>query len=228
MNKNLKKVYDYYNDDNIIRNILDPNFFGKNLWHTPLLLNYKDKVINENDFLIKNSGIKNGSNILDFGCGVGGFLRIILNQYDCNAIGVNISPKQIKLAKNNFNNEKVKFIYFKDMLSLPNNSIDIIFAQESIVHYDNKKELFSYFYKILKQNGIVIFLDWFLYDIELAKKTDEEYKTFIEPLDKYKKIINEVGFKDINVWTPINNSELDRFRVELGFTNYILKCKKYE
>ena len=30
MNKHFNSVYDYYNDDDTINNILDPSFFGKN------------------------------------------------------------------------------------------------------------------------------------------------------------------------------------------------------
>jgi ubiquinone/menaquinone biosynthesis C-methylase UbiE len=218
----MNKVYNYYNSKEIIDNMLDPEYFGKNLWHTPLLF----KSQNENDFLIENSGIKNGDNILDFGCGLGGFLDIVTNKYKCNAIGVNISPKQLEIARKNLSNKKIEFIYFWNMISLPNNSIDIVFAQESIVHYDDKKELFNYFYNMLKPKGILIFQDWFLYNKELAVKTDEIYKTFLKPLDLYKDLINKIGFKKYRVYQPENTDIINNNKKELGFTNYIIKCEK--
>jgi SAM-dependent methyltransferase len=229
MSNSLKDVYDYYNDDRTIDNMLDPNFFGKNLWHTKLLMNYNFEVINENEFLIRCSELRDGDNIVDFGCGVGGFLKIIMNKYDCVASGINISPKQIEIARNSFKeDEKIEFMYFSHMKHIPSNSVDIVFAQESIVHYDNKRELFDRFNRILKNNGTLIFLDWFLFNEDLAAETDKEYKTFIEPLDSYKKLLKQSGFKSLEVHSPLATPELNRVKKEKGFINYIIKCKKHE
>ncbi|HUU79517.1 MAG TPA: class I SAM-dependent methyltransferase [candidate division Zixibacteria bacterium] len=97
-----------------------------------------------------------GSKILDAGCGAGlPFTKFLSEKFD--VIGVDISEKQIELAKKNV--PKAQFIC-EDMikLSFPNDTFDGIISYYAIIHIPREEHeiLIRNFYKMLKPKGIAL------------------------------------------------------------------------
>lgn len=94
--------------------------------------------------------------LLDLGCGAGvPFTKYISERYDTT--GVDISPKQIELAKKNVSNAT---FLCKDMTNLdfPDNSFEGILAYYSIIHVprDEQFGLFTAMFRILKPKGVAL------------------------------------------------------------------------
>ena len=116
-NKEINEVIDYYNSDSTIQNMKDKDFYKEDLWHTVLKFNLNNKQVNDNDFLINIPKLNDNMKIVDWGCGLGQFMRLIRDKYKCIMTGVNISEKQLKIAKNKFKNEnkEVTFLLHKNI-----------------------------------------------------------------------------------------------------------------
>ena len=103
------------------------------------------------------SMIKRGGKVLDAGCGGGLPFTKHLSQY-FEVIGIDISEKQIELAKKNA--PKAQF-HVKDMteLDFPENYFDGILAYYSIIHVprEEQHDLFVNLYRMLKPNGVALF-----------------------------------------------------------------------
>ncbi len=101
------------------------------------------------------SRIPLGAPVLDAGCGNGAYSRYLSDNF--KVIGVDISEKQIELARKNA--PKALFIC-KDMtkITFPDRYFDGILSFYSIIHVprDEHYDLLSNFYRMLKVNGVVL------------------------------------------------------------------------
>jgi len=99
--------------------------------------------------------ISPGDLVLDAGCGNGVYSRYLSDKF--KVIGVDISEKQIELARQNA--PKAEFIC-EDMtkINFPDEYFDVILSYYSIIHVprDEHFDLLSNFYRMLKFNGVVL------------------------------------------------------------------------
>ena len=104
--------------------------------------------------------IKKKINLLDFGCGQGSAVNFF-NQHKINAYGVDISQKDISIAKKKYKKIKDKFFFTKDFnelkINMQKKKFDIITCIQSLYYLsDNDFKLYiNYFDQILKKNGII-------------------------------------------------------------------------
>ncbi|MHA2393993.1 MAG: class I SAM-dependent methyltransferase [Promethearchaeota archaeon] len=98
--------------------------------------------------------LQNGR-VLDAGCGNGAYSRILSENFE--VIGVDISEKQIELAKENA--PKAKFIC-QDMtkIAFPDDHFDGILSYYSIIHVPREEhyKLLVKFHGMLKTNGVIL------------------------------------------------------------------------
>ena len=121
------------------------------------------------DYFIEYMGIKDGMNLLDAGCGVGGPSIYFAQKKDVKIDGVTVSKKQVEMA-NKFVNElkledrvKIKQGDFQKLDKLYSaNSYDIVFFLESLGYADSLESVLSGVYKVLKPEGSVYIKDFFL------------------------------------------------------------------
>ncbi|MBK5113973.1 MAG: class I SAM-dependent methyltransferase [Candidatus Heimdallarchaeota archaeon] len=121
-------------------------------------LERRNEDLEEMKFLPEFSSlIKQDGKVLDAGCGGGlPFTKYLSDRFD--VVGIDISEKQIELAKNNVPNAQ---FFVKDMtqLDFPENFFDGILAYYSIIHVPREEQhnLFVNFYRMLKPNGVALF-----------------------------------------------------------------------
>lgn len=90
--------------------------------------------------------------ILEIGCGYG-YLTFALNKAGHNAIGIDISKKAIKYAKQNFNNKNYKV---GTINSINSDKFDIIIATELIEHLTDYNSFMSKCYELLNEKGKIL------------------------------------------------------------------------
>lgn len=97
-------------------------------------------------------------NIIDFGCGDGGILDIIKN--DLNYTGIDISPTQIKLAKEKMRelNKKNVTLHVGNVLELnsSDNSFDAAMSCDVVEHVLSVKKIFEQLKRVVKKDGYII------------------------------------------------------------------------
>lgn len=118
--------------------------------------------------------IKAGDVVMELGFGQGANLLYLAHCHpDACFIGVDLSPlKKDKIVPANVT------LYQQDYSSLSqfaDNSVDVMYAFETIVHNTDKEKIYKEVYRVLKPNGIIVIFDYALtdrfetYDADLQK-----------------------------------------------------------
>lgn len=132
--------------------------------------------------LAQAAKIKQGSSVLDVGCGFGASSIYLAKNYNAKTIGITISKVQVKIAgemakKVSANSQ---FVFMDAEAMNFNESFDVVWSIESISHYEDKGEFFQGACKLLKSDEIVAVIDWF----KKENLTANEYKKYILPIEK--------------------------------------------
>lgn len=141
---------------------------------------HRQALWNMNFQIAKNAQIKKSDVVLDAGCGVGGTSFFLANNIGCEMYGISLAKAHIKRAlankKEHDQNNLVNFSC-QDFCntSFPDNTFDVIFGIESIVHAPNKTDFLKEAYRILKPNGRLLISDYFLRHSRTEK--EEEFLT---------------------------------------------------
>lgn len=112
--------------------------------------------VSYNTMFVDDVDIKN-KDILDIGCGYGWFELNALKRDGNKIIGLEISEKDLKTARENINNNKIEF-NIGSAIALPfgNQGFDTIVSWEVIEHIPKNTEnkMFSEVKRVLKNNGV--------------------------------------------------------------------------
>jgi ubiquinone/menaquinone biosynthesis C-methylase UbiE len=147
-----------------------------------------------------SSRIPQMGHILDAGCGNGLYSRYLSEEF--KVIGVDISEKQIELAKQNA--PKANFIC-EDMtkINYPDEYFDGILSFYAIIHVprDEHYNLLSNFYRMLKFNGAVLLIFQSNNDPESYEENffDRGVRMYWSGFDKNTNLgmLKDIGFKII-------------------------------
>lgn len=110
--------------------------------------------------IVRRADIKDGQNILDIGCGFGGFIKYLFEVFpNITITGLNPSSTQTEYIRNvlNFDNSRFNLIqqHFseEDHSVIPHNAFDRVISIGAFEHFSNFDLLFKYQNKILKPGG---------------------------------------------------------------------------
>jgi predicted metal-dependent hydrolase/ubiquinone/menaquinone biosynthesis C-methylase UbiE len=148
--------------------------FGKHVhwgyWQNPSLVKYThDDYYEAAENLTKKfcaiGKINNNQFILDVGCGFGGTISQLNDQYkDMTLTGLNIDKRQLIRAKSLVAASSTNYINFVEgnacVLPFPANHFDKILAVECIFHFPSRKSFFKESFRVLKPGGMIILSDF--------------------------------------------------------------------
>jgi len=169
----------------------------------------RNEDLEEMKFLPEFSSlIPQDGKVLDAGCGAGlPFTKYLSDRFD--VIGIDLSEKQIELAKKNVPNAQ---FFVRDMTELdyPDNFFDGILAYYSIIHVprDEQYDLFVNFHRMLKPNGVALFSLHSTDDPESVFDDFFDSTMYWSGFDKDTnlKMLTEIGFEII--WSKLVEDSL--------------------
>lgn len=168
------------------------------------------------DFL-KKTGLTPGMAALDLGCGTG-IVSSLLGELvgpEGSVLGIDVSPEQIKLAKNLISQKAQKNVTFKQLsvheLSQLQNEFDIIYARYILCHVTAVEQVLKHAYNLLKKGGIFVIEDLAGIDALFCYPPNEGYAAYIKVVKgqfevqnsdpsiglKLPYLLSRVGFKEI-------------------------------
>lgn len=154
--------------------------------------------------LIAVSNILHNYKILDFGCGTGTLIKMVLERYpDVSIVGVDIDPDILNVAEKKLKNYKIQLdIYDGMVLPYGDDQFDVILSSLVIHHIDSvdKMQSFAELKRVLRPNAKILILD------------------FAVPEDLYSKIITSI----LKWLEPIQDNiegKIPGLLVQSGFNN---------
>ncbi|CAI0380584.1 unnamed protein product [Linum tenue] len=107
--------------------------------------------------------LKPGQKVLDVGCGIGGGDFYMAETFDVEVVGIDLSINMISFALERAIGLKcaVEFeVADCTKKTYPDNSFDVIYSRDTILHIQDKPALFRSFFKWLKPGGKVLISDY--------------------------------------------------------------------
>jgi sarcosine/dimethylglycine N-methyltransferase len=117
-----------------------------------------------NEMMAELAGLSTGVSVLDLGCGYGATARYLATRYGCSVVGVNISEKELELAKERTATAGLDNLITFDQgdfhkLGYDNGSFQVVWSQEAFLHGADKSMILSEAKRVLVPAGTLIFTD---------------------------------------------------------------------
>jgi len=150
---------------------LQPNFSFKGM---ALLFKIRDFFVPRREIL-KEVGIKPGFQVLDYGCGPGGYIIPVAELVgESGEIYVlDIHPLAIQMVQNlvaKKHLKNVKTIHSDCKTGLPDNSIDVVLLYDTFHDLENPDEVLKELHRVLKPDGILSFGDHHMRKTQILSK----------------------------------------------------------
>ncbi|MBO0322078.1 methyltransferase domain-containing protein [Muricauda sp. CAU 1633] len=170
-----------------------------------------------------------GKKVLDMGSGLGGPCRMLADEFNCTATGIDLSPEFVRTA-----NALSKLVGLEDktffiqgsaaQLPFEDNSFDVIWTQHVQMNIPDKQKFYGEAHRVLKSGGHFLYYDIFrkkdgdiLYPMPWAS---EEALSFLIKNDEMAQIVENLGFK------PLSKTSQTETGIEF-FTSLLAKVKQY-
>ncbi|XP_037492766.1 phosphoethanolamine N-methyltransferase isoform X3 [Jatropha curcas] len=147
--------------------------------------------------------LKPGQKVLDVGCGIGGGDFYMAEEYDVEVVGIDLSINMISFALDRAIGLKCAVEFeLADITkkTYPNNTFDVIYTRDTMLHIKDKPALFRSFYKWLKPGGKFLISDY----CKSAGTPSEEFAEYIKQrgyylheVKPYVQMLTDAGFDDV-------------------------------
>ncbi|CAN1180343.1 Phosphoethanolamine N-methyltransferase [Linum perenne] len=170
--------------------------------------------------------LKPGQKVLDVGCGIGGGDFYMAENFDVEVVGIDLSINMVSIALERAIGLKcaVEFeVADCTKKTYPDNTFDVIYSRDTILHIQDKPALFRSFYKWLKPGGKVLISDY----CRCAGTPSDEFAEYIKQrgydlhdVKAYGQMLRDAGFQEViaedrtNQFNQVLKRELDAIEKE--------------
>lgn len=212
--KNREEIENYYNTT---------HFEYKHVWNWKLKTSpalhfgyydenankHEDAVLRINEIMADKANIKEGSKVLDAGCGFGNSAFWLIQNRNASVTGISIVNSQIEEANKKAQKQNIHGVEFitANYLDTPfaDNSFDVVWALESQCHSLDKSLFYKEAYRLLKPGGRLVIAD----SIRSSRQLSPENEKFLKNI--------------FNAWAVPDIDTLEEHRanaVKEGFVNF--------
>ncbi len=115
--------------------------------------------------LLRWTEVEQASDILDVGCGIGGSTLHLARQFNANATGITLSPKQAQRARQRAAAAGIAYkanFQVANALEMPfaDNSFDLVWSLESGEHMPDKQQFLAECCRVLRPGGRLMMATW--------------------------------------------------------------------
>ncbi|XP_065849942.1 phosphoethanolamine N-methyltransferase 1-like [Euphorbia lathyris] len=152
---------------------------------------------------VEKLDLKPGQKVLDVGCGIGGGDFYMAENFDVEVVGIDLSVNMISFALERAIGLKCATEFeVADCTTktYPDNTFDVIYSRDTILHIQDKPALFRSFYKWLKPGGKVLISDY----CKSAGTPTSEFAEYIKQrgydlhdVKAYGQMLRDAGFDDV-------------------------------
>lgn len=165
--------------------------------------------------------LKAGQKILDVGCGIGGGDFYMSENFDVDVIGIDLSINMISFALERAIGRKcsVEFeVADCTKKTFSDETFDVIYSRDTILHIQDKQGLFRSFFKWLKPGGKILISDYCKKSAESSEEFTEYIKQrgyYLHDVESYGQMLTDAGFQGViaedktNQFAEILQRELD-------------------
>lgn len=134
---------------------------------------HRMSIFNAQVHLATKLGVKDGSRVLDMGCGIGGPMRAVVRFTGANVTGLTINEHQVSRAREitsklpRFMQERCSYNvqdYLHVDASIAESAYDAAFYMESSLHCKDRTRTFSETYRLLRPGGRLVALEYVTLD----------------------------------------------------------------
>ncbi|XP_073003080.1 phosphoethanolamine N-methyltransferase-like [Typha latifolia] len=175
---------------------------------------------------VEKLDLKPGQKVLDVGCGIGGGDFYMAENFDVHVVGIDLSINMVSFALERAIGRKctVEFeVTDCTKRTYPDNTFDVIYSRDTILHIQDKPSLFKSFFKWLKPGGKLLITDY----CKSPGTPSDEFAEYIKQrgydlhdVKEYGEMLENAGFHEVvaedrtNQFLEVLQRELDAVEKE--------------
>lgn len=153
----------------------------------------------------------NQKSVLDLGCGSGGISLYLAQKHQAfRVLGVDVESPVLDrarsaAAKANLQHRVTFVKVVPGPLPFPDNSFDVVFSKDAMIHIADKERLFADVFRVLRPGGMFLASDWLTSHDGTASPAMKDYLAaeglsfgMASPL-RYRRALEKAGFTAINL-----------------------------